>query len=208
MNDIVFNILSSQGPSIPERVPIIGGMPASTFAGSFLGVVFAILFGVLVDYLRKDASKFKHMKMLKKEIDQGIKVIKENRIRLDENRSLSVENDSNRIASIIPTDSWNSSIYIGVLRLFSSEERLELIKKYKLIGEFNCEINRYRDLKLNLVDMYNGEGFGPRTSACRRYEEVVLPLYYNDLQTNLEELSVFLEPKVIDRRWMFWRYIL
>lgn len=44
MNDFIFNVLSAQGPTIPQWFPIVAGMPASTFAGSFFGVLFG--FGV------------------------------------------------------------------------------------------------------------------------------------------------------------------
>ncbi|MGB7571945.1 MAG: hypothetical protein WBL87_09335 [Methanothrix sp.] len=44
MNDFIFNVLPAQGPTIPQWFPIVGGMPASTFAGAFFGVLFG--FGV------------------------------------------------------------------------------------------------------------------------------------------------------------------
>jgi hypothetical protein len=44
MIDFIFNVIPSQGPVIPQWIPIIGGMPASAFAGSFLGVALAFAF--------------------------------------------------------------------------------------------------------------------------------------------------------------------
>lgn len=43
MNDFIFNILPTQGPIVPSWIPIFGGMPASSFAGSFLGVLLAFV---------------------------------------------------------------------------------------------------------------------------------------------------------------------
>jgi len=44
MNDFIFNVLPAEGPTIPQWFPIVGGMPASAFAGSFFGVLLG--FGV------------------------------------------------------------------------------------------------------------------------------------------------------------------
>lgn len=44
MNDFIFNVVPAQGLTIPQWFPIVGGMPASTFAGSFFGVLLG--FGI------------------------------------------------------------------------------------------------------------------------------------------------------------------
>ncbi len=206
MYDIIINV-----PSLKDST-ILFGTPWDAFlpplVGSFAGVVLGILFGVLVEHGRKDASKFKQMKIVKNEIEKDINVIKNNKELLGKVRELNPEDAvSGKAVSILLTDSWDSSIYVGALKLFSPEELVELTEKYKLIGEFNSEIKRYRDVKLNIAAMYNMSGAGSY-DACRRYEESIFPKYHDDMLRHLEELNAFLEPRVSEQRLKFWRYIL
>jgi hypothetical protein len=204
-----YSISSIQGPTIPLWVPAIGGLPInSPIVGSFLGVFLGVSIGVIIEYLRQrireDVSRFNQRTMLKNEIDKCIEITKRNKNLLPETNQLNEPIPHEKLPSILPTDSWSSSIYTGALKLFTFEEMEKLIQTYNSIEKYNNEVKRYLDIKLNRLAMCDSKSIGPRNMACRFYQETILPEYGDELLVKLGSFHEFLVLKAVKPGWMVW----
>jgi uncharacterized membrane-anchored protein YhcB (DUF1043 family) len=69
--DFIFNVLPTQGPIIPSWIPVIGGMPASSFAGSLLGVLAGYLLAKGSERYLNVQKRAKWMKLIRQELKRA-----------------------------------------------------------------------------------------------------------------------------------------
>jgi len=130
MNDFIFNVLPAQGLTIPQWFPIVGGMPASTFAGSFFGV----LLGFGVNWIWQAWSN----KRLIFEEEYHIKAELE---RIEHNLDPRIGGKSHPIRIIYGAD------HIRKYRLFGGS-RTQAINWYEGFEIYNSRLERLRELRL------------------------------------------------------------
>lgn len=126
MNDIVFNVLPTQGPIIPMWFPILGGFPInSPLLGSFLGVILAFLANWISHQWGSKHLNFEEEYHIKAELS-GIKHDQEIRGRV------------NPIKPVYGAD------HVRKYRLFG-EHRTEVINWYENFQKYNFELEELRE---------------------------------------------------------------
>jgi hypothetical protein len=69
MNDFIFNVLPTQGPTVPMWVPIFGGFPLnSPLVGSFLGVLLAFILNYIWQFWNNEHLRFEEEYRIKAEL--------------------------------------------------------------------------------------------------------------------------------------------
>jgi len=76
MNDIIFNVLPSQGPTIPPWIPYLGGLPYnSPLIGSFLGVFAAFGINYVAHKINDHKTRNYYRSVIIDEIERCIKTL-------------------------------------------------------------------------------------------------------------------------------------
>ena len=190
MNDIIFNVLPAQGPTIPIWIPILGGIPINAFlpplVGSFFGVIVAFAFNYKYQSYRNVEDKKKYKAMMRSEIELCLNILKEDRVRM------------------LPVDRWTSALNSGALKLFDADiELVPLSRVYNKIQNYNHDTT----FSFPFETWTDAE---PRADSREYREDRRSLLEELELLKNKEWLKLALKPgeEEIKRKgwsWRFWR---
>jgi hypothetical protein len=106
MNDIIYNVLPAQGPTI--WVPFLGIFPInSPLIGSFLGVFAAFVINHLYQSYRTSEDKKNYINIIRSEIELCIRILELH------------------VVQLLPVDRWTSAVNSGALKLFQIDTELQ-----------------------------------------------------------------------------------
>jgi hypothetical protein len=175
MNDFIFNVLPTQGPTIPMWVPLLGGFPInSPLVGSFLGVSLAFVINWAWQTWNSKRLTFEEEYYIKAELS-GI------------GHDLRVGGRPEQIKPIYGAD------HVRKYRLFG-EYRTQVIYWYEAFQKYNFELEKFNE-ELDEIQKHSEE-----SEEQHLHEEIYRVA--SKIETNRESMANQIEYGFLRSDWL------